>query len=44
MAEVEPRLDFSELLANGVYEFVYNFAPIRFRGGTGSPGRPTALA
>ena len=40
---IHENLDFSELLANGVYEFVYNFAPIRFRGGTGSPGRPTAI-
>ena len=40
---IHENLDFSTLLMQGVYEFVYNFAPIRFRGGTGSPGRPTAI-
>ena len=40
---IHENLDFGELLANEVYWFVYNFAPLRFRGGTGSPGRPTAM-
>jgi kynurenine formamidase len=38
------NLDFGELLAAGVYEFVYVFAPLRIKGATGSPGRPIALA
>ena len=38
------NLDFTELIAASVYEFVYVFAPLRIKGGTGSPGRPIALA
>ena len=38
------NLDFTELLAAGVYEFVYSFAPLRIKGATGSAGRPIALA
>jgi kynurenine formamidase len=38
------NLDFGELIAAGVYEFVYVFAPLRIKGATGSPGRPIALA
>jgi kynurenine formamidase len=38
------NLDFGELLAAGVYEFVYVFAPLRIKGATGSPGRPIAMA
>ena len=37
------NLDFSGLIADQVYEFVYNFAPLRIKGATGSPGRPLAL-
>jgi hypothetical protein len=37
------NLDFGELIAAGVYEFVYVFAPLRIKGATGSPGRPIAL-
>lgn len=38
------NLDFGELIAAGVYEFVYVFAPLRIKGATGSAGRPIALA
>ena len=38
------NLDFGEVIAAGVYEFVYVFAPLRIKGATGSPGRPIALA
>ena len=38
------NLDFTELLGDGVYEFVYVFAPLRMKGATGSPGRPIAIA
>jgi kynurenine formamidase len=38
------NLDFSEVIAAGVYEFVYVFAPLRIKGATGSPGRPIGLA
>ncbi len=37
------NLDFSSLIADGVYEFVYVFAPLRIKGATGSPGRPLAI-
>ena len=37
------NLDFSELIADGVYEFVYVFAPMRIKGATGSAGRPIAV-
>ena len=37
-------LDFTDLLKDRVYEFVYVFAPLRIRGATGSPGRPLAIA
>jgi len=36
-------LDFTDLLKDRVYEFLYLFAPLRIRGGTGSPGRPLAI-
>jgi kynurenine formamidase len=38
------NLDFGELIAAGVYEFVYIFAPLRIKGATGSAGRPIAMA
>jgi kynurenine formamidase len=38
------NLDFAELLADRVYEFVYVFAPLRMKGATGSPGHPIAIA
>ena len=34
---------FDEVLADGEYEFLFIFAPTRFKGGTGSPGRPIAI-
>lgn len=34
---------YDELLADQVYEFLFVFTPIRFKGGTGSPGRPIAI-
>ena len=34
---------YDELVADEVFEFMFVFAPIRFRGGTGSPGRPIAV-
>jgi kynurenine formamidase len=38
------NLDFTELLADKVHEFVYVMTPLRIKGGTGSPGRPIAIA
>ena len=37
------NLDLSELAADGVYEFVFMFAPVKFKGATGSPGNPIAI-
>lgn len=37
------NLDFSVLLENGVYVFVYVFAPVPFAGASGSPGNPIAI-
>jgi kynurenine formamidase len=37
------NLDFTDLLKDKVSEFVYVFAPLRIKGGTGSPGRPIAI-
>ena len=34
---------YDELLADETYEFLFVFTPIRFKGGTGSPGRPIAI-
>ena len=34
---------FEEVLADEVYEFLFIFTPTRFKGGTGSPGRPIAI-
>ncbi len=34
---------YDELVADEVYEFLFVFTPIRFKGGTGSPGRPIAI-
>ena len=34
---------FEELSEDEVYEFLFVFTPIRFKGGTGSPGRPLAI-
>jgi kynurenine formamidase len=38
------NLDFTEVLNDRVYEFVYVFAPLRMKGATGSPGHPIAIA
>lgn len=37
------NLDLEELAADKVYEFLFIFTPIRFKGATGSPGRPIAI-
>lgn len=34
---------FDSVIADGVYEFLFVFTPIRFKGGTGSPARPLAI-
>lgn len=37
------NLDLSELAEDGVYEFLFMFAPVKFKGATGSPGNPIAI-
>ena len=37
------NLHFEELLAERAYEFLFVFTPVRFKGATGSPGRPIAI-
>ena len=37
------NLDFTELIKDGVFEFVYVMTPLRIKGATGSPGRPIAI-
>jgi kynurenine formamidase len=37
------NLHFEELTAEGVYQFLFVFTPVRFKGATGSPGRPIAI-
>lgn len=37
-------LDLEHLSRDGIYEFVFIAAPLKFRGGTGSPIRPLVLA
>jgi kynurenine formamidase len=37
-------LNLEELSRDGIYEFVFVAAPLKIRGGTGSPIRPLALA
>jgi kynurenine formamidase len=39
----QENLHFEELLADRAYEFLFVFTPIRFKGATGSPGRPIAI-
>ena len=34
---------YDELVADETYEFLFIFTPIRFKGATGSPGRPIAI-
>ncbi|MGE0553623.1 MAG: cyclase family protein [Gemmatimonadales bacterium] len=37
------NLHFEALVAERAYEFLFVFTPIRFKGATGSPGRPIAI-
>jgi len=37
------NLQFDELVADGVHEFLFVFTPVPFKGATGSPGRPIAI-
>ena len=37
------NLDLSELARDQVYEFAFMFAPVKFKGATGSPGNPIAI-
>ncbi len=37
------NLALDELARDQAYEFLFVFTPIRFRGATGSPGRPLAI-
>ena len=37
------NLVFDELAEDQVYEFLFIFTPVRFKGATGSPGRPIAI-
>ncbi len=37
------NLDLSQLAADKVYEFAFMFAPVKFKGATGSPGNPIAI-
>ena len=37
------NLDLAELAADAVYEFAFVFAPVKFKGATGSPGNPIAI-
>lgn len=37
------NLNLAELAANEAYEFAFMFAPVKFKGATGSPGNPIAI-
>ena len=37
------NLDFSQLVADKAYEFLFVWAPLKMKGATGSPGNPMAL-
>lgn len=37
------NLDFTQLIDDGVYEFLFVWSPLKIKGGTGSPGNPMAL-
>ncbi|HEX9164484.1 MAG TPA: cyclase family protein [Gemmatimonadales bacterium] len=39
----QENLHFEELVADRVYQFLFIFTPVRFKGATGSPGRPIAI-
>jgi len=36
-------MTFESVLKDNIHEFLFVFTPIRFKGGTGSPGRPLAI-
>ncbi len=37
------NLDFSQLVADKAYEFLFVWSPLKMKGATGSPGNPIAL-
>ena len=37
------NLDLEQLAREQIYEFAFMFAPVKFKGGTGSPGNPIAV-
>ncbi len=37
------NLDFSQLIADKAYEFLFAWSPLKIKGGTGSPGNPIAM-
>ena len=37
------NLEFTQLVRDGVYEFMFAWAPLKMVGGTGSPGNPVAI-
>ena len=37
------NLDFSQLLADKAYEFLFAWSPLKMKGATGSPGNPVAM-
>ena len=37
------NLNFDQLIEEQVYQFLFIFTPVRFKGATGSPGRPIAI-
>lgn len=37
------NLNFEELVEDETYQFLFIFTPVRFKGATGSPGRPIAI-
>ncbi|MFQ5773977.1 MAG: cyclase family protein [Kiloniellaceae bacterium] len=37
------NLDFSQLVADKAYEFLFVWSPLKIKGGTGSPGNPVAI-
>lgn len=39
----QENLHFEELVKDRVYQFLFVYTPIRFKGATGSPGRPIAI-
>jgi kynurenine formamidase len=39
----QENLHFEHLLADRAYDFLFVFTPVRFKGATGSPGRPIAI-